>query len=241
MIGEQEIDWNKIKVVIFDVDGTLYRQSKLRKKMLVSLLSYYSLRPWRLKEMLMLHHFRAEREKRTGNPCANLEEAQYAWCAAKGNFPVATIKKVIGKWIFTYPNQHLAGCIYPGTAAFFDALRRHGKKIAIYSDYKAEDKLKAMNLQADLVVASTDSEIDRLKPDPTALHYIMRKLGVSPEECLFIGDRQELDGACAINAEMPYLIVDKQPTDKFSFYSDLTKHIDSTFKTEIYESRFYVS
>lgn len=241
MEEEQVINWKKIKVVIFDVDGTLYRQSKLRKKMLYALLSYYSLRPWRLKEMLILHHFRAEREKRTGNPCSNLEEAQYIWCAEKGNFPIDTIKKVIGQWIFTFPNQYLADCVYPGTKSFFDALRRHGKKIAIYSDYKANDKLKAMDLQADLVVASTDPEIDRLKPDPSALQYIMEKLGVSQDECLFVGDRQELDGECAMNAKMPYLIVEKKPTDKFDFYENLTKQIESTLKSEIYESKSYVS
>lgn len=224
---EQEIDWRKIKAVIFDVDGTLYTQSKLRKKMLLALLTYYAMRPWRLKEMLILQHFRAEREKRTGNPCEDLENAQYTWCADRGNYPVAKIRQVVEQWIFNYPNKYLRGCTYPGTKAFFDALQQHNIKIAIYSDYKAHDKLKAMDLQADLILSSTDADIDRLKPDPKALFYIAEKFKVTPQECLFIGDRQELDGECAINAGMPYLIVQKKPFKDFDFYSKLTEQVSS--------------
>jgi len=231
MNEENVIDWSKIKVVIFDVDGTLYTQSKLRKKMLFSLLSYYALRPWRLQEMIILQRFRAEREKRTGNPCSNLEEAQYLWCADKGNFGIEKIKNVINRWIFEYPNQYLADCIYPGTKTFFETLKRYNKKIAVYSDYKAVDKMKAMGLYADVIVASTDTEIDRLKPDPTALHYIMKKLGVTSAECLFIGDRQELDGECAINANMSYLIVEKKPIEQFDFYKNLEKQINLSFES----------
>lgn len=116
---ESGVDWKKVKVAIFDVDGTLYTQSKLRKKMLFSLLSYYALRPWRLKEMLMLQHFRLEREKRPGDIGPDLENAQYQWCAERGNYKVADIKKVVDKWIFTYPNKYLASCTYPGTKSFF--------------------------------------------------------------------------------------------------------------------------
>jgi phosphoglycolate phosphatase/putative hydrolase of the HAD superfamily len=131
--------------------------------------------------------------------------------------------------------------MYPGTASFFKTLQQNDKKIAVYSDYRAVDKLRSMGLHADLVVASTDPEIDRLKPDPTALFHIMDKLGVSPEECLFIGDRPELDGECAINANMPYLIVEKEPADQFNFYSQLETQIKTTLNPKMYESNTYAS
>lgn len=215
------IRWDSIKVVIFDVDGTLYTQSRLRKKMAYALLAHYSVRPWRLQDILILHHFRAEREKRTGHAGGDLENAQYLWCAQKGNYSLDRIRQVVDQWMFTFPNQYLAACMYPGTQRFFAKLRSLDIKIAIYSDYKAHDKLKAMDLEADLIVSSTDPEIDRLKPDSKGLLYIADKLGVLPQECLFIGDRQELDGECAINANMPYLIVDKKPIDSFDFYQQL--------------------
>ncbi|MDB5261440.1 MAG: family hydrolase [Adhaeribacter sp.] len=233
------VDWKEIKAVIFDVDGTLYTQSKLRKKMLFALLAYYAVRPWRLKEMLLLQHFRQEREKRPGDAGPDLENAQYLWCAQRGNYEVAKIKKVVDQWIFNYPNRYLASCTYPGTQSFFEVLKQNGIKIAIYSDYKAHDKLKAMGLPADLIVSSTDPEIDRLKPDPKGLLYIAEKLQLAPQACLFIGDRPELDGECAIRAKMPYRIVDKKPFDQFDFYTNLQNELTSSLKPNIYESGIY--
>ncbi|MFD2161645.1 HAD family hydrolase [Paradesertivirga mongoliensis] len=223
----QPIDWNKVKAVAFDVDGTLYTQSKMRKKMLFALLSYYLIRPWRIKELKMLRDFRSEREKRSGSVCEDLENAQYAWCAAKGNYSIPELKKIVEHWMFKFPNQYLRGCMYPGTKSFFASLKQKGYLIAIYSDYKATDKLEAMNLNADLVVSSTDPHIDRLKPDPKALHYIAGEFGLKPEECLFIGDRQELDGQCAINAGWQYLIVEKKSFETFDFYTNLERELPS--------------
>jgi phosphoglycolate phosphatase/putative hydrolase of the HAD superfamily len=220
-------DWNKIKVVIFDVDGTLYTQSRLRKKMLLALMTYYVLRPWRLKEMLILHHFRTERE-RTRAQYNDLENAQYLWCAEKGNYPIELIKKVVDHWIFHFPVKYLKSCVYPGTKAFFEALKQHNIKIAIYSDYKAHSKLKAMDLEADMVISSTDPEIDRLKPDPKGLLHISQQLNIPIEECLFIGDRQELDGESAVRANMPYMIVDKKPFTQFDFYHKLKTELHLT-------------
>lgn len=222
------VNWETTKVVILDVDGTLYTQSRLRKKMAYALLAHYSMRPWRMQDIMILRHFRAQREKRTGHAGGDLENAQYMWCAQQGNYPVERVKQVVDKWMFTFPNQYLAACMYPGTQSFFAKLRSLNIKTAIYSDYKAHDKLKAMNLEVDLIVSSTDSEIDRLKPDPRGLLYIADKLGVSPQQCLFIGDRPELDGQCAINANMPYLIVTKKPFDSFDFYQQLENTLPST-------------
>jgi HAD superfamily hydrolase (TIGR01549 family) len=225
MKGNTRIDWKQVKVVIFDVDGTLYDQSKLRGKMLLALLQYYMWRPWRLQDVRMLAHFRSEREKRAGVACADLENAQYRWCAEKGGYPVDKVKEVVERWMFDYPNQFLAGCRYPGTKAFFDLLLEKGIKIAIYSDYQAQDKLKAMELPADLIISSTDPQVDRLKPDPTGLFYIARHMGVSPQDCVFIGDRYEMDGECASKAGMPFLIIDKGTSKPLNFYLELTDHL----------------
>lgn len=221
MIAAESLDWSRVKAVIFDVDGTLYAQGKLRRKMLFDLLGHYALRPWRLQEMLLLRRFRAEREKRPGHQGPGLESAQYAWCADNSRHSVAQVRAVVDRWMFRHPNQYLGSCAYPGTGSFFDALRQQGIKIGIYSDYPAHDKLVALGLQADIIVSSTDPEIDQLKPNPRGLLHIAEALGLAPAYCLFIGDRPELDGVCAERAGMPYLIVPPQPFDHFTFYHDL--------------------
>jgi phosphoglycolate phosphatase/putative hydrolase of the HAD superfamily len=236
-----KVEWERVKAVIFDVDGTLYDQSQLRKKMLFELLRYYLMRPWRFREMLALAHFRSEREKRAGFPGPDLENAQYTWCTERGRYPAAMVRNVVGRWIFKRPLRYLNACTYPGTKDFFEALRRQGIPIAIYSDYVAHEKLKAMGLAADIVVSSTDPEVDRLKPDPKGLLYIADQLGVTPSECLFIGDRQEMDGACALNAHMPYLIIEKKPYKIFDFYTKLTEQLTFTLKPEEHGTQFLAS
>ncbi|WP_207420130.1 HAD family hydrolase [Desertivirga brevis] len=225
MEANKRLNIEDIKAVIFDVDGTLYEQSRLRKKMLFILLKYYSLRPWRFKELQALYHFRIEREKRPGYSCEDLENEQYTWCSDKVNLKPEQIKQLVDRWMFNVPNQYLPGCVFPGIKELFGILKGMGLKVAIYSDYKAEDKLKAMDLEADLIISSTDPFISRLKPDPKALLYIANKFGLPPSSCLFIGDREELDGQCAMNAGMPYLIIDKKPFNTFDFYTNLIAEI----------------
>ena len=221
----QPVAWPAVKAVIFDVDGTLYAQRPLRRKMLVELLAHYALRPWRLREVQLLSRFRAEREKRAGTSCAALEQAQYDWVTtAPGQ--AERLRKTVDTWILRRPNRHLASCMYPGVASFFAALRRQGIKIGIYSDYPAQQKLRALGLTADVLVSSTDTDVNALKPQPQGLRRAAAALGVPPAACLFIGDRPELDGRCAELAGMPYLILDPQ-SSALSFYQRLEAELNA--------------
>ncbi|MBB6269870.1 HAD superfamily hydrolase (TIGR01549 family) [Pedobacter cryoconitis] len=222
------IDWENLKVLILDVDGTLYSQSRLRTKMLFALLKYYLVRPLQLKELLILYFFRSEREKRAGYCSNNLENEQYQWCAAKVSAPLKKIQAVVSKWMFEFPNPYLYDCRYPELYPFLQLVKKHQIKIAVYSDYKALDKLKELKIDADLVVASTDASINCLKPKPLALFYIMQKLEVRPEQCLYIGDREELDGACAASAKIRYLNINKRKAG--SLYTGLTKSLENANK-----------
>ncbi len=205
------MDFKKVKLVIFDVDGTLYDQKKLRHKMLLALISYYLLRPWRVRELLIIYHFRKEREKRAGFQGCNLQKEQYIWCAAQVNFPIDKIKLVVDQWIFNFPNRYLKECKYPGINSFFDSLINKGISIAIYSDYESKMKMENMGLNAILQISSTDTNINAMKPLPKGLHYILNEFDIiNTNECLYIGDRDEMDGECARQAGIPYLIIDKK-------------------------------
>ena len=212
------IEWESVKAVIFDVDGTLYAQAPLRRLMLRDLLGYYVRRPWRLPELWLLQRFRAEREKRFGYAGGNLAEAQYAWCVARSFYSTEAAQRVVEQWLLQHPNQYLARCRYAGIRTLFRALRARGIRIGVYSDYPALAKLAALDLQADVVVSSTDAHIDRLKPDPAGLLYAAQVLQVQPAQCLFVGDRPELDGACARHARMPFLLVGQPGFDDAGGY-----------------------
>lgn len=216
-----KLDWKNLKAIILDVDGTLYHQSKLRKKMVFQLLKYYLFRPWEVKDLFILYHFRKEREKMAGQQFDNLEETQYQICATKLNLPIARVKKVISRWIMEAPNHYLADYRYPHLITFLELMGKAGIKIAIYSDYPAMEKIKAMQVPADLVVAATDFEVNALKPNPKGLQYLLSSLNFEASQCLFIGDREELDGQAALTVGMPFLLISNKRKVAAQFYRQL--------------------
>lgn len=221
----KNIFWTELQVVIFDVDGTLYQQSKLRRIMFIKLIVYYLLRPWKYRELVILYHFRKEREKRAGYTSPDLEEEQYLWCVEKTGAALKTVKEVIDQWIFEWPNRYLEKCMYPDVRQFFSTLKKYGIKTAIYSDYKSADKLKHMQIQADMEISSTDKRVNSFKPLPNGLLEILSAMNITEREnCLYIGDRFELDGLCAKAAGIPFLLVD-QTSASTDFYGKLAQYL----------------
>ena len=221
----ENILWNKLEVVILDVDGTFYEQSKLRWIMFFKLVLYYTLRPWRYNELFILYYFRKEREKRAGFKGTNLKEEQYRWCAEKVNVNVEVVRRVIRQWIFNKPNIYLKECMYPGISQFLDVLKKKNIKTAVYSDYDPRDKLEHMGIQVDLGISSTDESVNSFKPCPDGLYVILSEMKITNKNnCLYIGDRHELDGLCAERAEIPFLFVDKKMAVK-DFYLKLSAEL----------------
>ncbi|GAB3429122.1 HAD family hydrolase [Niabella aquatica] len=227
----EELQFRTIKLVIFDVDGTLYNQRKLQFKMCLSLLKYYFVHPLKIKDLYILYRFRKEREARSGYNSPNLNEEQYTWCASKLNVPVKRVRAVVRKWMYNTPLQHLHSTKYSGAAALFDTLRRQNIKIAVYSDYPANDKLNALGLKADIYVSSTDAAINSFKPSPRAIYFICKQLNIAKEACLFIGDRDSRDGQCARNAGVRYIILPSKNKDKKNLFVFLAGTFEMKDKT----------
>ena len=75
---------------------------------------------------------------------------------------------------------------------------------------EARDKLAALGDASlfEVVVASGEPEgPPRLKPHPGGYLAAAKRLGVPPEECLVIGDRDDADGAAARAAGMSFRLV----------------------------------
>ncbi|ACU04183.1 HAD family hydrolase [Pedobacter heparinus] len=218
-----------LKLVVFDVDGTLYQQSKLRKIMFFKIVSYYLPRPWLYKELLTIFYFRKERERKAGYSTVNLQEDQYLWAAEKLGMKIDEVKRVIDKWIFSIPNAFLKSCMYPGVSEFIEKLRSSGIKTATYSDYDSREKLKSMQIGVDLEISSTDQIVNSFKPLPAGLLVILSKMKIDKKNSLYIGDRFELDGLCAKNAGVPFLLVDKNTAPK-NFFLKLSAKLSSQNK-----------
>jgi len=192
----QPIERERYKAFLFDVDGTLYDQPMLRMKMAVELAGFLMSRPARFRDISILRAFRRLREGRRDELCC-LEEAQYEWTAQELRIDARRVREVVNEWIFVRPLKHLPQCRPPGLAELFDRLRADGIKIGIFSDYPPTEKLAALGLQADVVAAATDEDVNRFKPHSAGLEYLCRTLGIAPGNCVHVGDRVELDGVCS--------------------------------------------
>lgn len=69
------------KAAIFDVDGTLYDQRKLRLFMVRDMFNCVLRQPGRISELRILWLFRKMREKHAVDAASDLESWQYVWAA----------------------------------------------------------------------------------------------------------------------------------------------------------------
>jgi FMN phosphatase YigB (HAD superfamily) len=185
-------DWDNIRLVVFDVDGTLYSQPRLRLRMLGDMMVHVA-KTRSLDVLLVISAYRRFRDRIAEREVPDFETALVAETAAATRLAATEIRAVIDEWIERRPLPHLSACIYPGVAALFSGLRRQGKIIGVLSDYHAAAKLDALGLEA-------DHGIGVLKPNPCGLQVMMEAAGAAPGETVLIGDRADRDGAAAKRA-----------------------------------------
>ena len=203
-----------IEAVLFDVDGTLYLQSRLRALMAGELATAPWLQhaPWRVGRLWhALKSFRHVREElRTlGRPAAPLERLQYSEAAARAGVSVPEMEDAVAEWIIRRPLKYLPSVVRPGTRETFEALAASGLKVGVFSDYPAEDKLKAMQLDhlVSLMIDATESDVNAFKPHPRGFLAAAERWGLAPDSILYVGDRPEVDALGAAAAGMRCVVI----------------------------------
>ena len=197
------MDFNKYDLYVFDVDGTLYYQNKLRLIMGKRLLLYYLFHPLKFKDLIIIKNFRSLREN------AKDTNGLFDITAKKCNVSVSRVNEVIKKWIYENPIDALIASKDDTLLAIIDKLKANGKTVVIWSDYEADDKLKALKLSTDYVYTAEQERVGELKPSPKGLNLIMSDLNVPKDKTIMIGDRMVKDGEAAKKAGCDYLILSK--------------------------------
>lgn len=218
------VDWARVRLVIFDVDGTLYDQRKLRIRMAVLLLRHLLGHPTEIGLIRTISTYRRCREELADEDCEDIARLQYERPAQRLGVSSQTIKETVGPWIHEKPLAVLPRCRYPDVERVFEKFRDDGRKVAVLSDYPAERKVKALGLEADFCVSAENPEIDRLKPNPAGLAFVLDKAGVDPAAALMIGDRDDRDGESARRLKVAYLIKGSpggRGENVFGCYADL--------------------
>ncbi len=220
------VDWKLIQVAIFDVDGTLYCQRALRRKMIKELCRFYFRHPSKVYELKILRDFRNAREVGARVAVDDLDNMQYVWGAERSGVKPERVRRIVFEWILRRPLKYLLTCRYPGVVEFLNRLRQKGIKVVFLSDYPVADKLNALELSSELSVVATDPKIGRFKPDPKGVLHIAQTLGVRPEDCVVIGDRDDRDGEVARRAGMWYIIIGKHRSRNQRSYPELSEELN---------------
>lgn len=203
-----------IRAVLFDVDGTLYRQPPLQVLMAGELATapWLQRAPWNVPRLwTSLSAFRRVREElralgRADEPLARL---QYTRAAMRASVPVAEMEAAVEEWIYRRPLKYLPRVVRAGTADLLSSLVNRGVKVGVFSDYPAGDKLDAMGLRRDvtLELEATAEAINAFKPHPRGLEVACERWGLSPGEVLYVGDRPDVDAVGAARAGMRCAII----------------------------------
>ena len=179
-----------IRLASWDVDGTLYRPSALRWAMgwrlLSSCLSGGGRRTYRGLRAFQAARSRLERLR--GRP-ATVPEAGSDHPADEG--PRADFERDLLEPALAAIGPR------PGVADVLALLNRRGLVQVVFSDYRAEGKLRALGLTAHFAASYAGERLAAPKPSPVALWQIARDFAVRPEEVIHIGDRVDTDGAAA--------------------------------------------
>lgn len=192
------------KVVVFDLDGTLYSKRGMVKHMMLS-----APFDWRMMliERKTRQHLRgvwAGDEKSfyqlyfSTMAHGHLFSEQYAkrWYETRY---MPLMVKVLQKWY--KPVQWLL--------PFLQQCRQQGLRLVVLSDYgHTKEKIQALGLDEflfDWVVSAP--ELGGLKPAPELMARVATTMGVLPQQCLLVGDREDTDGELAKSVNAPFYLV----------------------------------
>jgi beta-phosphoglucomutase-like phosphatase (HAD superfamily) len=197
---------------LIDLDGTLYRAAPLKLAMALELAlfglgSLATVRAFR-------HAHEQLREELAADASMSFEPSplaeQMRRVAAATGRTTAQIEATIGSWMVERPARWLASFRRSSLVTEIRAHRAAGGRTAVVSDYPARRKLEALGLTDlfDTVVSNGEhTSLKRLKPAPDGMLLAASELGVTPERCLVIGDRDDADGAAARAAGMAFRLI----------------------------------
>ena len=182
------------KLIVFDLDGTLYNKRGLSLRMVLHA-------PLDIRKMQAERATRASMKGMWLGDEKHFYETFFQRMAARMHCSATAAEqwynhrymplmvKMIGKY------QPLNEWVLP----FIHDCQHTGIKLVLLSDYGfAKEKLQALGLSPtlfDLVISAP--ELGGLKPAPELMRIITERMGVAPQECLVIGDRDDTDGEMA--------------------------------------------
>lgn len=194
----------KIKVVCFDIDGTLYPKWVTDLKLIRSFFPSPLL-------ALRYQRFRKEIRKQDGEKTA-LKDAQgfrisqAIWMSGverrEGNEEkVDRMYRRIERQFYASWRRSFAKLKpFPLVRPALQELRRRGVTVAALSDFPIERKLDALGIGDLIQFSACTEDSGYLKPHAAPFLFVCKELGVEPSQVLYVGDsyRKDMVGASRV-------------------------------------------
>lgn len=215
----QKIMQNRaVKVVVFDLDGTLYNSDRLPIRLI-----------WQ--NFFQLPTLKTEREARRALRGMNYDTQEEFYIHFFAEIGKRHRFRRSVRWLTKWYNRHYLRSMVrilkrhykmrPGLPGLVDELRRAGLKLAVFSDYECvEEKLKALNIPLEYFEGGVycSQQFGGLKPSPQSFMRLLTAINdrigqttaasLQPPQALMVGDRMDTDGG-SMQVGMPFILIPK--------------------------------
>ncbi len=194
----------EVKVVILDLDGTLYDKRCLPLRMVLG----------DLPECPLLLKERRVRKAMRGKWYGSQDAFYKTFYTKMAQHRLCTESFMRWWYVTTYMPLMVRilrqRCTpYPWVVPFLQQCREMGVHVVLLSDYgSAKEKVEALGVDTglfDWIVSAP--ELGGLKPAPQLMDAVTGRMQVSPSQCIVIGDREDTDGAMARAAGAEFFCV----------------------------------
>lgn len=197
-----KIDFTKYKAVIFDFDGTLYAPNKIGVKLVLGDI-FNALKAKKEREV---------RKSMMGIDCDNKDEFYKEYFSRLG--------EKNKDWYFNRYMPLMVNILKnkfearPNAQIFLDKLQANGLHVAVLSDYAmVKERMDAIHLSLPDNLLFSSETLGALKPSARPFLFVAAQLGVSPSDCLMIGDRPDTDYKGSTSVGMDCVLVHTKKND----------------------------
>ena len=204
----------KFTAVAFDLDGTLYPAFRL----------YVRLIPFFFRENRLLMAMGKARKQLRGSynnsgPAAGAAEGDFYDAQARimadvlhrRGSPKETWEEVrehSERHIYRGWEQHFKKIrLFPHVKETLDAFRNAGIKLGLLSDFPPETKLEYLGISEYWSAVVCSERCGRLKPDPASFLELARRMGLPPEQLLYVGNNVSYDVGGAAGVGMKTALI----------------------------------
>lgn len=202
-----------IRGIGFDIDGTLYPN---RQMFLLSLPSVIR------SPRLVWHFSRVRKEIRKVDTIPNFRALQAEMIARSMHTDPVKTRLLVEKRLYqNWESDFRYLKPYPHVKQLLDELKSRGDlKLGVLSDFPVQNKLSFLGLEHYWDAAFSSEEVNYLKPRPEPFLALAERMGLKPEEILYVGNsaRYDIIGASQVGMKTAYLgSEDKDPGADFRF------------------------